>query len=123
MDILKEIKALAETDTNSYLDRARQEGKQVYIPTIVGQGQPLQFAEWAPTATIRLNRFGIGESTIESDQWIEAKELQLVIVPMVAFDERCNRIGMGGGYYDRTFSWLNDSDANRKEWPVLIGLA
>jgi len=46
--------------------------------------------------------------------------LDIVFVPLVAFDEKCHRIGMGVGYYDRTF---NFKLANQKQPPMLIGLA
>ena len=41
-------------------------------------------------------------------------------MPLVGFDEQCNRMGMGGGYYDRCFAHKRDQNSQK---PVLIGVA
>ncbi len=65
------------------------------------------------------NRFGIPEPEIthsNSAESLASSSLELVLVPLVAFDMRGNRLGMGGGFYDRAF-------ANAAERPRLIGVA
>ena len=54
------------------------------------------------------NRFNILEPQVDQAKWISADQLDFVVNPLVAFDEQCNRIGVGGGFYDRTFAFLNE---------------
>ena len=57
----------------------------------------------------------------ESGHFIAPRQLQIIITPTVAYDEHNHRIGMGGGYYDRCFSFLR----HRRQWvkPKLLGVA
>lgn len=77
-------------------------GKQVYLPIV--HGKSLKFARFTEQTHLQKNRFGIDEpvavATLQTDR------LNLVLAPLVAFDQNGNRLGMGGGYYDRTFAFL-----------------
>ena len=79
----------------------------------------MDFYPVTPDSQLSKNTFGIWEPV--AGEKIDAKSLDLVCAPLVAFDQDGHRIGMGGGYYDRYFSFL----ANRNRWrqPKLIGLA
>ena len=68
---------------------------------------------------LTLNRFGIWQPL--SGRSLDVCELDVVVTPLVAFDQNGNRIGMGGGYFDRTFAFLR----HRDNWlrPKLIGVA
>jgi 5-formyltetrahydrofolate cyclo-ligase len=70
---------------------------------------------------MRANRFGIPEPTSKGRHIRPARHLDVLLVPLVGFDSTGNRIGMGGGYYDRTLAFLN----RRRQWrrPRLIGIA
>lgn len=70
---------------------------------------------------MRQNRFRIWEPLVRVRDWVDPMQLDLILVPLVAFDEFGNRIGMGGGYYDQSLGYLN----NRKHWrrPRIIGVA
>ncbi len=102
------------------LERAHAMGKHCYLPVLhpVGHNR-LWFARWQPGDPLRPNKFNIMEPVWNKDSLIEAWALNLVVVPLVAFDRRRGRLGMGGGYYDRTFSWR----AHRRHWqgPLLVG--
>ena len=67
------------------------------------------------------NIYGIEEPKLIPDQRRNAWSLGLVFLPLVAFDTQGNRMGMGGGYYDRTFSFKKQNKSLRG--PDLIGLA
>jgi 5-formyltetrahydrofolate cyclo-ligase len=81
--------------------------------------QSLWFAEFNPTDILVFNRFGIPEPVRR--RLIKPSALDLVFTPLVAFDNNGHRIGMGGGYYDRSFAFLR----RRRYWrkPRLFGLA
>ncbi|MGB5708864.1 MAG: 5-formyltetrahydrofolate cyclo-ligase [Arenicellales bacterium] len=80
----------------------------------------LMFGEVEPNSQFQKNKFGIQEPVIDQSALLDARELDLVLLPLVGFDRRGNRIGMGGGFYDTTFEFLRQS-ANRT--PELIGVA
>ena len=110
-----------EADPMELMSSAVEQGKHVYLPIMVGKSQPLAFAPWGPSAKMMKNRFDILEPEVEKSQWIAAEELDFVVCPLVAFDEQGNRIGVGGGYYDRTFAFLNEPDHNKRV--QLVGFA
>jgi 5-formyltetrahydrofolate cyclo-ligase len=66
------------------------------------------------------NRYAILEPKLNCGQICPLPELDILLMPLVAFDEQGNRLGMGGGYYDRT---LAKHYAEQREKPKLIGLA
>ena len=67
------------------------------------------------------NRYGIPEPDRPIRQRIRAASLDLIVAPLVAFDIYGNRLGMGGGFYDRTLAFLKRRGSWRK--PVVVGVA
>ena len=100
---------------------AVDQGKQVFLPIIVGKSKPLAFAPWTPSTPMIKNRFNIFEPQVDPSELITADQLDFVAAPLVAFDEQCNRIGVGGGFYDRTFAFLNEPKHEKSV--SLIGFA
>ena len=94
-------------------------GKQCYLPVIAqGGSKNLLFIEYLPDTPLVLNRFGIPEPSPKTVRPISPENLDVVFVPLTGFDEAGRRLGMGGGFYDRTFAFTRSA-----EKPILIGLA
>ena len=96
-------------------------GAQYHLP-VVCDGQRLRFAPWAPGKPLAPNRFGIPEPAIKNSRAAAAPDtMELVLVPLLAFDRRGNRLGSGAGYYDRSFAFLKQGERPRE--PLLVGIA
>ena len=116
------IPADGELDPLPLLAKAQQLNKECYLPVLRPlKQQRLWFARWQPGEPLGANRYGIAEPVHCYNRLIPAWALDLVLTPLVAFDEQGNRLGMGGGYYDRSFAFLR----RRQYWykPVLAGYA
>lgn len=111
-----------EVETRALIELCWSMGKQVYLPVLVPfVHNRLWFARYLPDTRLVCNRFGIAEPEIVHRQRVAVHALDLVLAPLVGFDRRGNRLGMGGGFYDRSFAFLR----TRKHWrkPQLVGLA
>jgi len=111
-----------EVDLTAVAKTAWSMGKQCYLPVLSPlYHNRLWFAPYAPDTPLELNRFGIPEPAVNWRKMRPVWSLDLLLMPLVAFDNQGNRIGMGGGFYDRTLAYLS----HRREWrkPHLIGTA
>ena len=99
------------------VDAARRHRKQLYVPVL--HGMTMTFAELEPGARLATNFFGIMEPKLGLQ--IDARELDLVLTPLVAFDDLGVRVGVGRGYYDRAFKFLRHRSIWRR--PKLLGVA
>ena len=82
-------------------------------------GDVLHFAPWRPGDALVSNRYGIPEPDVAADTLLAAEEMTLVVAPLVAFDVHCRRLGMGAGWYDRSFAFRRERTAP----PWLVGAA
>jgi len=114
--------ANGELDPRVLLRKLRARHKRVFVPVLPSMGHPrLWFVEVTATSRFTANRFGILEPKHGRRERMKPNQLDLVFVPLTAFDAAGNRIGMGGGYYDRSFAFRRHTPHFRK--PKLIGLA
>ncbi|OOF19833.1 5-formyltetrahydrofolate cyclo-ligase [Salinivibrio sp. MA427] len=92
-----------ELDTQPAINACWQAGKQVYLPVVhpFSRGH-LLFLQYHPHTRMRLNRYNIAEPTLDIRTLIPSSKLDIIATPLVAFDADGQRLGMGGGYYDRT---------------------
>jgi 5-formyltetrahydrofolate cyclo-ligase len=107
-----------EVSTHALIENLWQQHKTCYLPIITQQ--TLQFVAYTPSSKLIKSEFGFLQPEA-TENYIDAPQLDLVITPLVAFNAQCTRMGMGAGYYDRTFEFLNVT--NRPAQPIMIGVA
>ena len=118
-----------ELNTQLIIDWCWQQGKQVYLPVVhpFSKGH-LLFLRFSQETELINNQYGIPEPKLDVGKIIPAQQLDIICTPLVAFDQTGARLGMGGGFYDRTLSqWHQQNNmANNKNninRPYAIGLA
>jgi len=102
-----------EVDIDEALLRLIDRGATVTVPRVVGDD--LEFVEWLPTTPARRGAFGIPEPV--GGDVLDLSVHDVVLAPLVAFDHAGQRLGQGGGFYDRSLARLGDPG------PVVIGIA
>jgi len=108
-----------EVGTGTLLEALLAEGKACYLPVLEEATTTLQFRQYLPGTPLVTNFYGLQEPAPDAPV-IDPRALSLVFTPLVAFDRQGNRVGMGKGYYDRTFAFLREEGVGS---PVLVGLA
>lgn len=106
-----------EISLDPVIDHALAHGKQIYLPSL--EQQLLRFSTYFHSQKMRINQFKLPEPDVDNDDRLTADQLDLVLVPLVVFDAACHRIGMGGGFYDRSFAFRKQGIHQ----PILIGVA
>jgi 5-formyltetrahydrofolate cyclo-ligase len=111
-----------EIDSALVIKNIRRLRKILYLPVLSRLSHDrLWFAEAGPKTKLVPNRFGIPEPVVKSRDLMRAQELDLILMPLVGFDDKGNRLGMGGGFYDRSLEFLRHRNHWRK--PHLLGIA
>lgn len=108
-----------EVDLSLFISRTQQMfsfSLPVLHPVCKGH---LLFLEYVSHTPLIHNKYGIPEPELACHHVVPTHELDVILMPLVGFDNDGNRLGMGGGYYDRTLAYTRK--AAKK--PMLIGIA
>ncbi|NNL96420.1 MAG: 5-formyltetrahydrofolate cyclo-ligase [Xanthomonadales bacterium] len=122
-DILLSVRCISaycafdgEPDIAPALHVMHQRGQQICLPVIDQANQTMAMYPWSPATALNPGALGIMEP--DTSIPVAGNELDVVLMPLVAWDGLGNRIGMGGGFYDRYLSDLKGSDR-----PLKLGVA
>lgn len=111
-----------EIDTRHILAHIRRRRKVCYLPVLSRLSHDrLWFARMETDTELIPNRLGIPEPVVPARDLVRALSLDLILMPLVGFDDHGHRLGMGGGYYDRSLEFLRHRHNWRK--PHLLGIA
>ena len=115
------LAADGEIDPSFLIESAWLSNKKIYLPVLSPIADRLYFAPYTANSTMKLNRYNIAEPDVHPSLWLKAQQLDLILMPLVGFDLAGNRLGMGGGYYDRSLGFKLFRKTTYR--PYLIGLA
>ncbi|MEI7366566.1 5-formyltetrahydrofolate cyclo-ligase [Pectobacterium sp. 1950-15] len=109
-----------ELGTSPLIQQLWQQGKRVYLPVLHPfRAGHLLFLRYASDTELVRNRLKIMEPRLDVRQVLPLPQLDILLTPLVAFDHQGQRLGMGGGFYDRTLQYRNQMSRG----PYPIGLA
>lgn len=97
-----------EADPAPLMDAAIAAGCALALPHVVDRATPLRFVCWGPGEPLVEGPFGLRQPSVESPPC----EPDIILTPLVAFDDAGNRLGQGAGHYDRAFA------AHPKAWRI-----
>ena len=95
------IAVKSEINTNTIMKWLNNNGFNICLPVIEKENSPLEFYEWNENTQLKLGHYGIPIPNV-----IKKIEPDILLCPLVSFDIYGNRLGYGGGYYDRTIRKL-----------------
>jgi len=106
-----------EPSVNYSIQNCAKKALLHYLPVI--SKKRLKFAQYSFGGPLTSNAFNIPEPLTK--HFLPARLLSSILIPLVGFDKQGNRLGMGGGYYDRTLNFMSQTACRKK--PLLIGIA
>lgn len=95
-----------EVDTGEMIREAKKIGKLICVPVCRKDKEIMQPAMLVDRAKLRKGPYGVWEPVAKTR--VKPEDLDLIIVPGLAFDKKGNRLGRGKGYYDRFLGSLSD---------------
>lgn len=108
-----------ELPLNLAVASLRRRDQHYFLP-VLGDAHLLRFAEYTDGMALQGNAYGIPEPAIPADRMLRAQDMDVILLPLLAFDRAGHRIGAGGGWYDRSLAFLRDTP--RPTRPLLVGV-
>lgn len=102
----------SEIDTIKIIDKAFKDGKKIYVPRTEFESRLMDAVEITSFDNLIKSSYGILEPSINTP-YINPNELDLIVVPGVAFDKKGGRMGYGAGFYDRYFKKINKNNIEK----------
>lgn len=115
----------AEINTDPLIELLLKDSKNVYLPKLKPiRPNRLWFMPYQKSSRLINNRLGIPEVDLAVNHAIAVSKLDIILMPLVAFDKQGNRLGMGGGFYDATLAHLSElKKLNPQQKPLCLGIA
>jgi 5-formyltetrahydrofolate cyclo-ligase len=108
-----------ELPLNLVVGSLARRGQHYFLP-VLGAMRQLHFAEYSTGKPVAHNRFGIPEPATGAEQRLPPRDMDVVLLPLLAFDRQGHRLGTGGGWYDSSFAFLHETARPAK--PLLVGV-
>lgn len=118
-NILMYVSFRSEVDTRKYLDDLPALGKKLILPVVDAKHKVLKLYEVKDTSELAPGYMGIPEPDIREDRRVTVNDIDLVVIPGTGFDIKGNRLGYGGGYYDRLLSYESKQMAKIEHIPTV----
>ena len=109
--ILVYVSIRSEVETHSFINEAFEDGKRIAVPLTISKAKVLLPCEISSLDELTPGTWGILEPDKNNIPEVDSKGIDLAVVPGLAFDSHCNRLGFGAGYYDRFLPSLRKSAA------------
>lgn len=117
--ILMYVSFRSEVDTRKYLDDMLRSGKRLILPVVDSRHNVLKLYDVKDTSELAPGYMGIPEPNIRENRRVTIKDIDLVVIPGTGFDAKGNRLGYGGGYYDRLLSYESKQLAEIEHIPTI----
>lgn len=104
----------SEADPSRLLVQAHDQGCAIALPHVTSKSSPMRFLRWTPGDDLVEGPFGL----MQPDAQAESVRPDVLLVPLVAFDDQMMRLGQGAGHYDRALSVLENSFAVGLAWSI-----
>lgn len=109
--LLAYVSFRSEVDTTRFLQDIINSGKKLVLPAVDSRHNVLRLYEIKETSELEYGYMGILEPGVRENREVALPDIDLIIIPGAAFDLKGNRLGYGGGYYDKLLSGIRDQRA------------
>jgi 5-formyltetrahydrofolate cyclo-ligase len=122
-NVLLYVSFRSEVDTRRYLDDVIKLNKKLILPVVDSKHGKLNLYEVSDVSDLEPGYMGILEPRKRADMSVSLKDIDLVIIPGTGFDRDGNRLGYGGGYYDKLLSYESKQLSRVDKHITIIALA